>query len=236
MKQLLFAVSLLVASLVTSAALADTKVATPRAFQVTSDGDLGTRENNMGIAVGTQVADVNVVGLTGETVALKDLWQAQPIMVVFYRGGWCPFCNAQIRELTEHASQFEAAGVLPVLISVDAPDQSSLVQANYEVPFPVLSDSSLAAHTAFNVLSEQSAERVAGMKARGLDLSEWSGQDHGTYALASAFIIGTDGVVDWGARPVGLSRTTQFRTVVGCDFAITGPFFASEERLSLWLD
>ena len=128
---------------------------------------------------------------------MNDLWEDQALMVVFYRGGWCPYCNMQIRELSDDYAAFEEQGVMPVLISVDKPEVAALTTETYEIPFPVLSDSDLAAHEEFNVVYKLTAQEIQRAESRGRDFGDWSGRDHETIAIASSFLVDSDGVVQW---------------------------------------
>lgn len=173
------------------------KLAKPKAYSSIDEGSIGTREGDLGVANGHKVSMLSMPDHNGEMVSLSDLWEEKPLMVIFYRGGWCPYCNMQIKELSDEYAKFEAAGLLPVLVSVDKPDASALLSKTYEIPFPVLSDQDLAAHTEFNVVLKMDEGRVASAKDRGLDFAEWSGQDHSSIAVASTFLIDTNGVVQW---------------------------------------
>ena len=174
-----------------------TEIAKPRAYKPIEATQIGTRDDDLGVANGHQVGPVQITGYEGNAVALSDLWQEQPLMVIFYRGGWCPFCNMQIKELSDHYAEFEAAGVLPVLISVDKPDAASLTTQTYDIPFPVLSDQTLVAHNEFNVVNKLSDEQKQRAAGRGLDFAEWAGNDHGVIGVASSFLVDTKGVVQW---------------------------------------
>jgi len=158
---------------------------------------LGTNDDGIGLAAGDGVPAFTSHSVTGEPVHWNELAQEGPLLVVFYRGGWCPYCNVQIRQLTLAYPEFEERGILPVLISADRPDAASLAQNHYEIPFPVLSDPDLAAHVAFGVTLEVDDETVERYKEYGIDLEAWSGRDHHTIAVSSAFLVDVDGVVQW---------------------------------------
>lgn len=175
-----------------------TKIATPRDYNKAANELLGSREGGFGVDNGTDVSGLVVNSIDGSPFAMNQLWAENPTMIIFYRGGWCPFCNAQIRELSLAHPEFTARGVDIAVISVDKPDASSLLKKTYEVPFSVLSDQDLAAHKAFNVVMEIPEERAKKVKdSFGLDFKEWSGRDHLTIAVASSFLVGTDGKVKW---------------------------------------
>ena len=158
---------------------------------------VGRVADGVGLPAGT-AAPTGIVtqNLRGEPVPLDKVFAAGPTLVVFYRGGWCPYCNGQLRDLSMAARRFEAKGVRLVAVSVDRPDAAATTQASWQIPFPVLSDADLSAHTAFRVVFEidpATRERYAGA---GIDLAGASGRTDGRVAVPSMFLV-QDGAVTW---------------------------------------
>ncbi len=185
-----------------------TEIAEPKAYKPTATEKLGVNENGKGLQVGQQIEELTINDMHGKPYPIKNAWQDKPALIVFYRGGWCPFCNMQVRELATNYSKLESAGVQPVLISVDAPDKSAMISAQYDIPFPVLIDPDLLAHKAFNVVFELDAATLEKYKEYGINLQDWSGKDHNSIAVASAFLIDKNGQVvvshapeDYTSRP-----------------------------------
>jgi len=156
---------------------------------------LGTREDGLGLAVDAAIPPFEIQDFRGDTFSSSAMNDADTL-VVFYRGGWCPFCNFQIRELSQSYDKFKALGVSLVAISVDRPDAAAVTRNAYEVPFPVLSDPDLKAHEAFNVVLQVGVAGVAGLALYGHDIEKWSGKDHHKMAVPAAFLV-RDGKVAW---------------------------------------
>ena len=166
-------------------------------LNATADKDLGTLADNTGLAIGSVVDNFIITDSSGKNVSFSDLERKGPLLVIFYRGGWCPYCNRQIRALSMAWPEFKKRHVLPVLISVDKPDAAAMAQKTYEIPFPVLSDPLLEAHKAFNVVMRLDDKLLPMYKKYGIALEDWSGQNHHKFAVASAFIIDTQAKVVW---------------------------------------
>lgn len=164
---------------------------------VTGDKLLGTNDQGIGLKAGKKVPDFNLNAHNGEPINLEVLLEEAPLLVIFYRGGWCPYCNVQIRQLTEAYPEFKKRGVFPVLISVDEIDGAALASRSYEIPFAVLSDPKLSAHMAFDVVMEIDAETYKQYQGYGIDLEAWSGQSHHKIAVSSAFVVDESGMVKW---------------------------------------
>lgn len=163
----------------------------------TDANKLGTNDRGIGLTPGVQVPSFSLLNHKGTPTALSDLLEQAPLLLVFYRGGWCPYCNMQIRQLTQAWPEFKARNFTPVLISADAVDAAALTSNAYEIPFPVLSDPELTAHTAFKVILEIDDETYQKYLKYGIDLEKWSGQKHHKIAVPSIFIIDSDATVRW---------------------------------------
>jgi peroxiredoxin len=191
------------------------EASSPKPLAAPTTDALGSREDGLGLAVGAVIPPFEIRDFRGETFSATTLNDANTL-VVFYRGGWCPFCNFQIRELSQAHDQFKALGVSPVAISVDRPDAAAVTRNAYEVPFPVLSDPDLKAHEAFNVVLQLDAAGVARLAKYGHEIEKWSGKDHHKMAVPAVFLV-RDGKVAWAhvARDYKTRPSTeQLLTVV----------------------
>lgn len=184
------------------------KLAKPKEYKTTAADKLEMNENDKGLKPGEKVKEFVINDMLGKDYPIKRAWQDKPALIIFYRGGWCPYCNMQVRELSVNYEKLKDAGVQPILISVNEPDKAALMTAQYEIPFPVLSDVDLLAHNAFNVVLTLDDATLKKYKEYGINLKDWSGKDHNSIAVASTFLINTDGKVlvshtsmDYASRP-----------------------------------
>jgi peroxiredoxin len=71
------------------------------------------------LLIGEQIPDAQLLDVDGQAVQLKDIMKEKPTVLVFYRGGWCPYCNAQLSGLAEAESEIVGLGYQVVAISPD---------------------------------------------------------------------------------------------------------------------
>jgi len=166
-------------------------------FDETPAPRLGTLPPNVGVPPGQPAPNAIVRDADGHDVQLQELIKKGPILLAFYRGGWCPYCNFEIHELTTAYPEYQKRGVLPVAISVDKQEEAAKLRATYTIPFPVLSDPELLAHEAFHVIHHADDAEVARLKANGVDLERNSGKTHHSIAIPALFLIDKAGVVRW---------------------------------------
>jgi len=160
-----------------------------KAYGNPKDEELGTLPPGIGLELGSPMPQLSINNAAGEKIDLTALASKGTLLLVFYRGGWCPFCNFQIRELSSAFAEFQGRGVTPVAISVDRMDEAAKTAALYKIPFPVLSDPDLVAHDAFRITRQAGEEEFQKLKSMGLDLEAASGKKHHRLAVPSVFVI-----------------------------------------------
>jgi peroxiredoxin len=212
-RKLLIALQLILLSLTATAEL-KIPSANPN-LAVTAQQQLGTRENDIGLAVGTTVPNFAINTHDNKAVTLNDIQSMGDTLVVFYRGGWCPYCNVQIHQLTEAWPEFEKRNITPVLISVDKTDGAALAQRTYEIPFPVLSDPELVAHHAFEVVRDVDDATFEKYKQYGIDLEAWSGGNHHKIAVTAAYIVDKNSVVKWAHTSLDYKTRPSVEQLLG---------------------
>jgi peroxiredoxin len=93
-----------------------------------------------GLAIGDHAPNFTLPDARGKSVTLADLLVQGPVVVTFYRGEWCPYCNVQLRGLQAALPHFHELGASLVAISPQAPDHGLTITEKDELTFPVLSD------------------------------------------------------------------------------------------------
>lgn len=149
------------------------------------------------LALGAAVPDVALTNAAGEPVRLPALHGGKPTVVVFYRGGWCPYCNLELREWQRLLPELQAAGGQLIAISPQLPDSSLSTQEKNALAYPVLSDSSLAAANAFGVAFQMPAELVELYSKNGNDLPTINGNGQWVLPIPATFVFDSAGRVSY---------------------------------------
>ena len=92
------------------------------------------------LAAGNDAVDFTLPNARGEQVSSAALRQQGPLVVSFYRGGWCPYCSLELTALQNVNSEIEALGARLLAISPQVPDESLSTAEKNELEFEVLSD------------------------------------------------------------------------------------------------
>ena len=132
----------------------------------------------------------------GEPVASEALWGDGPVVVSFYRGGWCPYCNIELRALQERLPEIEALGARLVAITPETPDNALTTQEKNEIAFEVLSDGGNRVASAFGLtfrLPDAVNDLYKGQF--GIDIEASNGEASQTLPVPATFVIGKGGTV-----------------------------------------
>ncbi len=92
------------------------------------------------LKTGDRLPEFTLSNAVGKSVNISNLLQQGPLVIAFYRGGWCPYCNLELRALQQALPAIEAQGARLVAIAPETPDNSLSTQEKNDLSFEVLSD------------------------------------------------------------------------------------------------
>ena len=159
------------------------------------------------VATGIAAKAVNVGGTApgfdlpdqlGNRVRLADLIASGPVILNFYRGSWCPYCNLELRAYQNQLPRIKRAGATLVAISPMLPDASLSIAEKNELEFPVLSDIGSDVSEAYGLAFVVDA-RIQQMylERLGNDLPTLNGDESFRLPLPATYVIGQDGAVTY---------------------------------------
>ena len=131
----------------------------------------------------------------GEIRKLPELLQQGPVVLTFYRGGWCPYCNLELRSYQDVLDEIKAAGATLVALTPELPDSSLTTIEKNQLGFEVLSDiNSDYARSLGLVFTLPDSLRPI-YEGFGIHLEEYNGDGQFDLPLAATFIIRPDGTI-----------------------------------------
>lgn len=146
---------------------------------------------------GNPVPVAMVRTLEGESLALGDALGGQPAVLVFYRGGWCPYCNTQLSGLRLIRDDLDALGFKLVAISPDDPAHLKKTLDKEQIDYTLLSDSKAEAMRGFGIGYQVDAATREKLTGYGIDLSAASGEDHHVLPAPGVFVVDAAGMVQF---------------------------------------
>ena len=147
------------------------------------------------LKAGDRAPSFNLPDQDGAMVSSADLLAKGPVVLSFYRGVWCPFCNIELKALQEALDAVKARGTSLLAISQQTPVNSRKARRENALTFPILSDKGGEVGAAFGlrwVVSEETREMH---RKLGSPLPSFNGEDSWTLPMPARIVIGQDGVI-----------------------------------------
>ena len=146
------------------------------------------------LKVGDRAPDFDLPNAAGKKVKLSELTARGPVVVTWYRGGWCPYCNIALRGFQKSLPEIRAAGASLVAISPETPDNTLSTAEKDHLEFEVLSDRGNQVARAYGLAYPIPKVITAQMKGR-LDLTKHNGDDSNELPLGATYVIDREGVI-----------------------------------------
>lgn len=147
------------------------------------------------LGVGAQVPDVEVRDIDGHTVRLLDRIAAEPTVLIFYRGGWCPYCNAHLAKLKEIEPKLMKMGIQILAVGADRPEKMKETLDKHDLNYTLLSDAPMAAARAFGLAFKVDDATLEKYKGYGIDLEAASGYKHHELPVPAAYVVNRKGKI-----------------------------------------
>lgn len=155
--------------------------------------------------VGDTAPDFTLKDATGQPVSLASLLEKGPVVLLWYRGGWCPYCNLTLHAYQEHLDAIEAAGASLVALTPEVPDQTLSTAEKNELEFVVLSDVGNKVAKEYGVVFELPPEIHEFYQSR-FDLHAYNGDDSGTLPLSATYVIAPNGKITYAFLDVDYTK------------------------------
>ncbi len=150
-----------------------------------------------GLKVGDIAPAITGKDNTGKTFDLKQQLKKGDVVVVFYRGQWCPFCNKQLGQLNDSLALITAKGASVIAISPEKMENVEKTVAKSKAGFPIISDSSMAIMKAYNVNFAVDENTQTRYKKFGIDFLEANGSNGANLPVPATYIIGKNGKIKY---------------------------------------
>ncbi|MCH4893672.1 redoxin domain-containing protein [Sphingomonas sp. SFZ2018-12] len=146
---------------------------------------------------GDRAPDFTLAAPDGTAVSSAALLARGPLVLSFYRGVWCPYCNMELQALQDALPAFQAAGAGLVAISPQTRVNSRKSVRENALDFPILSDPHNDVAAAFGLRFALPDYLVDLYKSLGNQLPAFNGDDSWTLPMPARFVIGSDGIITY---------------------------------------
>ncbi len=177
--------------------------------QVAESGVLDTAK-----VVGDRAPDFTLRDLEGRDVMLSELLKGGPVVLTWYRGGWCPYCNITLRSYQQHLDEFRARGGQLVALSPEVYSHAVTTAKEQDLGFAVLHDEGSKVAEQYGIAFTLPAE-VAEAYEKGFGLSDYNGDTSARLPLAATYVIDQGGVIRWAFVSADYRQRAEPADIIG---------------------
>lgn len=167
-----------------------------------------------GLKVGAVAPDFTLPDATGQAVTLSTLLAHGPVVLVFYRGEWCPYCNLALRAYQRIQPHLAVLGATMVAVSPQTPDNSLTTVEKKELTFPVLSDQGNSVARQYGAVFAYSEAIRSLLSSFGTSLATFNGDDSWELPFPGVFIIAPDRTVIFAQIEADWTMRTEPETIL----------------------
>jgi len=151
---------------------------------------------------------------TGQTISFDSLLAQGPLVISFYRGAWCPYCNLELRALQQALPDIKANKANLIAISPNLPDKSLTSIEKHNLEFEVLSDTGNVVARSYGLVFTLGEATRSVFENFNLELPDYNGDDHWELPVPATYIINTDGTIIYDFVNVDYTKRAEPSDIV----------------------
>ena len=144
---------------------------------------------------GSQIPYARLSNINSEQKTLKEVLDNKPTVLIFYRGGWCPYCNLQLGELQKIEAKLKELGVKIVAISPDTPEKLKKSIKEKTLSYELYNDPNLNTAKAFGIAYRLDSEDYKKQLGFSEDFQEMPERTEYLLPVPAAFLVDKDGSI-----------------------------------------
>lgn len=164
---------------------------------------------NRALTAGDRAPAFRLPNANGETIRLTDLLDRGPVVLNFYRGGWCPYCNLELAALQAELPNIQALGASLIAITPEQPDRATETSTRHQLEFEVLSDRGNRVARQFGLVFTLPESIRAIYASFGTDLPAYNGDDRFELPLPATYVIRPDATISYGFVDADYTRRME---------------------------
>ena len=154
------------------------------------------QEKPEGLFINSKAPDFKATDQSGNEIRLKDVLKDSVVVLIFYRGQWCPYCNKQLKKLEDSLQLIKEKGARLIAITPEKPEFISKTIEKTKASFPLLYDKEMKIMKAYGVAFEVDERTVSRYKNADIDLVTANGHKDKVYLpVPAVYIINKEGTI-----------------------------------------
>ena len=157
---------------------------------------LSAQEKPEGLFINSKAPDFKATDQYGNEIRLKDVLKDSLVVLIFYRGQWCPYCNKQLKKLEDSLLLIKNKGARLIAVTPEKPEYISKTIEKTKASYPLLYDKEMKIMKAYGVAFQVDDKSVSRYKNADIDLLNANGQkDKAFLPVPATYIISKEGTI-----------------------------------------
>jgi len=158
---------------------------------------LATTAGDNALNLGHRAPAVDLSDLAGSRISLDRARENGPVILLFFRGGWCPFCKMQLSAMNDALAEISTTGASLLALTPEQPESARQTLGDLGLRFPVLYDETADVARSYGLVFTLNAKLQELQVALGAPLSSLYGTTSQELPVPATFIVGQDGLIAW---------------------------------------
>ncbi len=167
-----------------------------------------------GLKNGDTAPDITGMDQNGKSVELKQLLTKGDVVVVFYRGQWCPYCNKQLSKINDSLSFITAKGATVLTITPETADNIKKTIDKTKAAYSIIEDKGMAIMKNYKVNFAVDAETITKYKKYGIDFDKANGANGANLPVPATYIVGKDGKIKYTFFNADYSKRASVKEIL----------------------
>ncbi|MGB4843927.1 MAG: peroxiredoxin family protein [Ferruginibacter sp.] len=150
-----------------------------------------------GLKVGDKAPEFTAKDQDGKSISLKETLKNGPVVMLFYRGQWCPYCNKQLSHYSDSLTLLKEKGATVLAVTPETDENVKKTISKTKASFSVLEDEGLTIMKSYKVSFAVDEKTVTRYKGYGIDFDKANGSNGANLPVPATYIIGKDGLIKY---------------------------------------
>jgi peroxiredoxin len=148
-----------------------------------------------GLFINSKAPDFRAKDQNGKEIRLKDILKSGKVVLVFYRGQWCPYCNRQLKKLEDSLQLIKEKGATLIAVTPEKPENISKTIEKTNAEYPILFDEGLKIMKAYDVSFEVPENTLTRYRNTGIDIEKNNGSNGKYLPVPAVYIIDKESTI-----------------------------------------
>ena len=167
-----------------------------------------------GLNINDNAPDFNAMDQKNENIHLAKLLKKGNVVLVFYRGQWCPYCNKELKQLEDSIGLIQAKGATVLAITPELPENISKTIEKTKASYPILYDKKLSIMNAYKVAFKVDDKTVEKYKGYGIDFLKVNGDNGANLPVPAVYVVNKNGKIIYRFFDIDYKKRSSIKDIL----------------------